>query len=293
MAFAPDYPTSGRFWVNYSDKASGGDTIIAEYARSTDVDVARPDAVRVLFTVKQPYSNHNGGMLAFGADGFLYVGMGDGGSGGDPQGNGQNRQSKLGKMLRVDVDHYPTPPPWNAPNADPQVWDWGLRNPWRFSFDRATGDLYIGDVGQNAWEEIDFQLAGVGWQNFGWNVTEGTHCYKPATGCDTTGITMPIAEYDHPTGAAVVGGYVYRGARIPALQGTYFYGDYATVRVWALQMKAGAVLHQPLDVTDDLQATTLLDGLPSFGEGGDGEIYVVSLGMSRASRAAVYRIEGE
>lgn len=276
LAFHPTYASSGRFFVNYTDLA--GDTVVAEYRRSaSDPDRAEPQAHRILFTVDQPFSNHNGGMIAFGPDGFLYVGMGDGGSGGDPQGHGQNLQSKLGKILRVDVEAYPVPPPGNLVGGDPSIWDFGLRNPWRFSFDRKTGDLYIADVGQNAWEEINVEPVGQGLRNYGWNVMEGSHCYKPPTGCPTAGLVMPVHEYPHSEGCSVTGGYVYRGSRIPCLNGRYFFGDFCSNRVWSFRWSEVGGATDLVEHTDDLRPEGGIGGLASFGEDAAGEIYLVGL----------------
>jgi glucose/arabinose dehydrogenase len=225
-------------------------------------------------------------MLAFGPDGFLYVGLGDGGSGGDPQNNAQNLGVKLGKILRLDVDAYPTPPPGNTPGGDPDVLHWGLRNPWRFSFDRASGDLYVGDVGQNQFEEIDVAPAGAGGLNFGWRVMEGAHCYQPPEACDRSGLTLPIAEYDHDVGCSVTGGYVYRGSALPRLTGRYLYGDYCSNRVFSL-IWSGGVTSESLELTTDLDPDGLIQGLSSFGEDLAGELYVTSLDGS------VFRIEAE
>jgi glucose/arabinose dehydrogenase len=287
VAFHPDYAQNGRFFIDYTN--TDGDTVVAEYARSAnDPDKAAPAEVKQLFTVGQPFANHNGGNLVFGPDGLLYIGMGDGGSGGDPMGNGQNISVPLGKLLRIDVDTYPTPPPNNLPGGDPRVWDYGLRNPWRFSFDRCTGDLYIGDVGQNAWEEIDVEPAGQGHKNYGWNVTEGTHCYEPMSGCDTSGITLPVAEYPHENGeCSVTGGFVYRGTKIPNLVGTYLYGDYCSGRIRTLTWKDGAVTSQG-DLTDDLDSQAQVGFLSSFGQDAAGELYVLSHG-----KGTVFRIDTE
>jgi glucose/arabinose dehydrogenase len=285
LAFHPDYAQNGRLFVNYTE--TNGDTVIAEYARSAeDPPRARPDAVRVFFMVDQPFSNHNGGMLAFGPDGFLYIGLGDGGSAGDPQGNGQSLSTKLGKILRIDVDRYPTPPPGNLPGGDPQIWDFGLRNPWRFSFDRATGDLYIGDVGQNRFEEINVEPAGEGGKNYGWRIMEGLHCFSPFTGCDQEGLTLPVLEYGRDDGCSVTGGYVYRGSAIPGLNGRYLYGDYCSNRVWAFVWD-GAQATSHVELTAALDPEERIQGLTSFGEDAAGELYVVSRAGS------VFRIDPE
>jgi glucose/arabinose dehydrogenase len=288
LAFHPDYQANGRFWINYTN--TSGETTVAEYRRSTgSADLADATSGQTLFTVSQPASNHNGGMMAFGLDGYLYVGMGDGGGGGDPQGNGQNLTTKLGKMLRVDVDAYPSPPPGNMSGVgiDPQIWAYGLRNPWRFSFDRQTGDLYIADVGQSALEEVNVALSGVGGQNYGWNVMEGTACYPAGSTCDATGKTLPVVEYDHNAGCSITGGYVYRGQAIPCLRGRYLYADYCTRRVWSFVWD-GASAQDPQELTADLESTSLIAGLTSFGEDADGELYVCS-----ASTGEVFRIEPE
>jgi glucose/arabinose dehydrogenase len=256
--------------------------------RSADRNAAVPDATRVLRTVDQPFANHNGGMLAFGPDGFLYVAMGDGGSGGDPQNNGQNRRAKLGKILRIDVDSD-QPPPGNLSDADPDVWDFGLRNPFRFSFDRLTGDLYVGDVGQSAFEEVDVEPRGQGGRNYGWSVTEGFACFHPPNGCDQTGLTPPVVAYPHDNGTdredcAVIGGYVYRGSAIPGLAGRYLYGDLCTNRVRSFVWNGSAAVSQ-VDVSDALASTSTIGALSSFGEDSNGELYVCDLA------GAVYRID--
>jgi len=284
LAFDPAYAESGRLFVNYTN--ADGDTEVVELARTDDPDVASPDPVRRFFTVEQPFANHNGGMLAFGLDGYLYVGLGDGGAAGDPLDNAQNPDSKLGKILRIDVDRYPTPPPGNAPGGDPDVWVLGLRNPWRFSVDRATGDLYIGDVGQGKLEEVDVAPAGAAGLNFGWRVMEGSQCFAPPTGCDTTGLTLPVVEYGRDTGCSITGGYVYRGSALPELVGSYLYGDYCSNRVFSFRWTGGAI-EDLRELTTDLDPDGRIQGLTSFGEDADGELYVVSRSGS------VFRIEAE
>ncbi len=270
LAFDPQYGANGRFYVNYSDL--NGDTVVARYAVSAgNPDLADPGSGKILLQIEQPYPNHNGGDLAFGPDGYLYIGMGDGGSGGDPQGNGQRLDTLLGKMLRIDVrgDAYAIPadnPYTNRADARPEIWAYGLRNPWRFSFDRMTGDLYIGDVGQGEYEEINFQPAGAGGgQNYGWNILEGFHPYQGSSSAD---LTAPVAEYDHSDGnCSVTGGYVYRGSRLPALAGTYVFGDYCTGETWVLRQSA-----------DGWQTADWFGmGIPisSFGEDEQGELYVL------------------
>src|SRR6266542_4878422 len=275
LAFHPDYASNGRFFVYYT--ASNGDNTLARYQVSDAPDVADPRSAQVLFAVKDPAPNHNGGMLAFGPDGYLYVGLGDGGSAGDPWGNAQNRGVLLGKLLRLDVDKgdpYAIPPdnPWAAGgDARGEVWAYGLRNPWRFSFDRATGDLYIADVGQYKYEEIDFQPAGAkGGLNYGWNVREGLHCYRDQS-CSSEGFVDPIYEYTHDSGCSVTGGYVYRGASFPRLQGTYFFSDYCSGTIWSLRQSAPGQWQQRELLQSRLSVS-------SFGEDQAGELYVTDLG---------------
>jgi glucose/arabinose dehydrogenase len=283
LAFHPGYADNGRLFVDYTD--ASGDTVIEEY-RATSPERADPAATRRFLLIDQPFANHNGGMLAFGPDGLLYIGMGDGGGAGDPLDQAQDLGAKLGKLLRIDVDRHPDPPPGNVPGADPDVWAFGLRNPWRFSFDRLSGALYIGDVGQNRFEEIDFAPAGVGGQNYGWPIMEAGACFEPREGCDTTGLTLPAAEYGRDLGCSVTGGYVYRGAAIPGLTGHYLFGDYCSNRIWSFAT-AGAASGEVVELTADLQSDSLIDGLSSFGEDAAGELYVVSL----AGR--VFRIDAE
>jgi glucose/arabinose dehydrogenase len=280
LAFHPRYADTGRFFVNYTGPS--GDTHIAEFTRSADPDAADPASERTLLVVDQPFANHNGGGLAFGPDGMLYIGLGDGGSGGDPLGNGQNLATPLGKMLRIDVDRsnpYAVPPdnPFvSRAGAFPAIWAHGLRNPWRFSFDRGSGDLVIGDVGQSRFEEIDLGLAARhGGENYGWNVTEGNHCYNPASGCATSGIVFPVVEYGHDLGCAVVGGIVYRGCRMPGYHGTYFFGDHCSAFIRSVRFAGGTAS----DLTDWTQALGHgIDSISSFGTDSAGEIYIVDYG---------------
>jgi glucose/arabinose dehydrogenase len=241
LAFPPAFETAGHFYVYYS-RAGDGATVLSRFRLSSDGTRADPASEEVLLTVPQPYSNHNGGRIAFGPDGYLYVGLGDGGSGGDPQGNAQNPATLLGSLLRLDVESGESPyaiPPDNpfARRADalPEVWAYGLRNPWRFSFDPGTGDLHIADVGQNNYEEIDLLQAPLeGGANFGWNILEGTHCYATDP-CDPTGTTLPVAEYTHDDGnCSVTGGYVYRGETHTSLKGMYFYADFCSGLIWGI-----------------------------------------------------------
>ena len=287
LAFHPSYSANGYFYVNYTDNQ--GDTRVVRYSVSgADPNVADPASALLILSVSQPFGNHNGGQIAFGPDGMLYIGMGDGGSGGDPLGHGQNPETLLGSMLRIDVDGaspYAIPPdnPFaNHPTIAPETWAYGLRNPWRFSFDRRTGDLYIADVGQNAIEEISYQPgASAGGQNYGWNVTEGTSCFEPASGCETDGLTPPIHEYDHSGGScSVTGGFVYRGTAEPDLDGRYFYADFCNSWIRSFTVLAGAAI----DVIDHSGELGPVRQISSFGEDAAGELYVVTLSGS------VYRI---
>jgi uncharacterized protein (TIGR03437 family) len=284
LAFPPGFAANGRFYVNYTDL--NGDTNVALYRVSANQDIADPASGTVLLKIAQPFANHNGGCLRFGPDGYLYIGMGDGGSGGDPQGNGQNRMTLLGKMLRVDVESEPgqllvpsSNPFVNNPAARPEIWALGLRNPWRFSFDSAMGDLWIADVGQDAWEEIDFQpAADAGGENYGWNIMEGTHCYGSAV-CAMDGLTLPVHEYPHTDGCSITGGFVYRGVASPGLCGTYVYGDYCSGNIWGLEKQGPAYVNRLL-LASGMNITT-------FGEDESGELYV-----GDAKSGAIYRIEG-
>ncbi len=274
LAFAPDYASSGRLYVDYTDR--DGDSVLARFTHQSGAAGVDPATGTTLMRVRQPYANHNGGHLLFGPDGFLYWGLGDGGSGGDPQGNGQNLQTLLGTILRLDVSgDGAVPAPGNPflgrADARPEVWLYGLRNPWRFSFDAATGDLYIGDVGQNAFEEIDYlPAADQGGQNFGWNVMEGDHCYRPAQGCDASGMVAPIVTYPHDAawGNSVTGGFVYRGKALPDLQGAYLFADFGSGRIWTARSGGSGAW----------QVAKLLEtgkNISSFGEDAAGELLVI------------------
>jgi glucose/arabinose dehydrogenase len=274
IAFPPGYgSTTSALYTNYTGTSGTGDTVISRFTANSDPDVIDPSSEEVLLSVVQPFANHNGGQVAFGPDGYLYIGMGDGGSGGDPFNYAQNTLSRLGKMLRIDVQAQPSGyaiPPGNPFVGNdaylPEIWALGLRNPWRFSFDRETGDLFIADVGQGAYEEINFQPAAAGGANYGWNRMEGMHCYS-AVPCDQTGLTLPIAEYGHGSGdCSVTGGVVYRGTAIPALQGVYLYGDLCSGRIWGLRLSGSAVENWLLLETRFMIST--------FGEDEAGNVYV-------------------
>ena len=288
IAFHPDYASNGRFFVFYTN--TDGDEVVERYRVSPDLDRADDTSGLVLLTVPDFAPNHNGGQLAFGPDGYLYVGLGDGGGGGDPQETGQDLTRLLGKILRLDVD-VDVPPYYAVPPTNPfagrtdargEIWAYGLRNPWRFGFDRATGDLYIGDVGQGSWEEIDVQpAASAGGENYGWDVFEGRHCFEPtppAQSCPSppTGFTMPVLEYDHGEGCSVTGGLVYRGCAMPDLRGTYFFADFCTAFVRTFRGVTGGDALNPADRTADVApGMSLSIGAPtSFGEDARGELYI-------------------
>ncbi len=287
VAFHPAYSRNGFFYLNYTDR--DGDTVVARYSVSRDAERGDPASAAQLISIGQPYGNHNGGQVAFGPDGYLYIGMGDGGWAGDPRDRAQNPRSLLGKMLRLDVDSsepYAIPPdnPFAASNgAAPEIWALGLRNPWRFSFDRLTGDLYIGDVGQNKWEEIDSQPAGHrGGLNYGWRIMEGAHCFNPASGCGRQGLTEPVHEYSQAQGCSVTGGYVYRGRTLAELAGTYVFADYCAGTIWGLSREAGG----------GWSRTTLLESgfaISSFGEDEEGALYVLDYSGGRVSKLSAVR----
>jgi glucose/arabinose dehydrogenase len=293
VAFHPGYGVPGgagrgTFFVNYTRRPDGA-TVIARYRVSTtDPDRADPTSARVLLTIAQPFSNHNGGQLQFGPDGYLYVGMGDGGGGGDPDNRAQNLGDLLGKMLRIDVDGAapyaipPTNPFVGTPGARPEIWAFGFRNPWRFSFDRLTGDLFIGDVGQNTREEIDFQSASSpGGENYGWHVMEGSACYPPGATCDRAGLVLPILDYAHPTGCSVTGGYRYRGAGIASLYGRYVFSDFCAGVIWTAAPDPGGRW------TSDVLLETPFQ-ISALGEDEAGELYV--LHRPEDTSGAVYRL---
>lgn len=283
LAFHPNYATNGYFYVNFT--GTDGATEIVRFSVSADPDRANTSSAYPILRVPQPRDNHNGGLIVFGPDGMLYIGMGDGGGSGDPDGNGQNLATLHGAMLRIDVDGgapyaIPADNPYvgNA-EARPEIWAHGLRNPWRYSFDRAAGLLYVADVGQSQREEINVVAATQAGINYGWNTMEGSLCYRPSSGCNTAGLTLPVHEYPTSNGCSITGGYVYRGAAMPELRGTYFYADYCTGRVFSLQYSGGTVSgHREWSLGT-------LGRISSFGEDADGELYIVDRGGS------IYRIE--
>ncbi|MEO7974523.1 MAG: PQQ-dependent sugar dehydrogenase, partial [Thermoanaerobaculia bacterium] len=274
LAFAPDYATTRRFWVAHTAKSSSGPVVrIARYRTSADdPDRADPDSESIVLDMADPAGNHNGGMLAFGPDGRLWTGTGDGGNGGDPWDNARNPSSLLGKMLRLDVSRDSADA---SGTATVDIWALGLRNPWRFSFDRQTGEIWIGDVGQSAWEEID--VADSRRQaplHFGWRTMEGFHCYDPRKGCDSKGLELPLYEYGHDAGCSVTGGYVYRGKAIPALAGKYLFSDYCTGTVWSLARDPSGKASVNALLQSEVQVS-------SFGEDEAGEIYLCDHGGGR------------
>ncbi len=284
VAFDPRYASNGFFFVYYTD-TSGNITIARYRVSAMDRDRADPNSAAIVLTIAHPqFANHNGGQLQFGPDGYLYLGTGDGGSRGDPNNNAQNLGSLLGKLLRIDVSSLPygIPPsnPFvNRAGARGEIWAYGLRNPWRFSFDRSSGDLWIADVGQDLWEEVDFQPAtSIGGENYGWRSMEGTHCFNPPTNCQDPSFVMPIIEYGHTGGAcSITGGYRYHGARYPRMHDIYFYGDYCSGTIWGATQRSDGSWS-----TRVLLSTRL--AISSFGEDANGELYVIDL------RGAVYQI---
>ena len=285
VTFHPDFPTNGRLFVNYTRTLTGGQiqSVIAEFRVTSNPNVVDPATERILLTQNQPFANHKAGQLAFGPDGLLYFGLGDGGSGGDPMGNGQNLQTLLGKMMRIDVDHMDPGLQYAIPPSNPfatsttalhEIYAYGLRNPWRFSFERGTGRLFCADVGQASFEEIDIVQNGL---NYGWNIMEGDHCFNPPTGCDMTGLTLPITEYDHSQGIAVIGGYVYKGTAIPALLNLYIFGDLSSGNIWYLREGPPGTFTQTLLMNSP-------ETLSSFGQDMAGEIYLVNYGAGSIAK---------
>jgi glucose/arabinose dehydrogenase len=283
VVFPQGFQKKNYFYVNYTNRS--GDTVVARFRTTKNPDQADPASEEKLLMVKQPFANHNGGQLAFGPDGYLYIGMGDGGSAGDPFRNGQKLDTLLGKMLRIDVESNIKPygvPPSNPyvgkKGVLPEIWSLGLRNPWRFSFDRKTGDLFIADVGQNKYEEVNVQPASSkGGENYGWNIMEGLHCFR-AKACDTSGLVMPVAEYDHDAGCSVTGGLVYRGTLFPSFDGIYFYGDYCSGRIWGIRRSGEQWIAKEL-VKSGIS-------ISAFGDDEAGELYVADYGGG-----GIFRIE--
>jgi glucose/arabinose dehydrogenase len=280
LAFHPDYAVNGLFYVNFTNRA--GDTRVVEFRRA-DANRGDPRSARTLLRIAQPFPNHNGGALAFGPDGFLYVASGDGGSGGDPNGNGQSTDTLLGKLLRIDVDGRTNGLPYGIPSDNPfasgggraEIYSYGLRNPWRFSFDRLSGDLWIGDVGQGNLEEVDFRARGTGrGVNFGWNAFEGRSPFAGPGAIRGSRPVRPVAQYGHGAGCSITGGYVYRGRRARGLIGRYVYADFCSGRVWS--MRAGPTPGRVREETGRLGVR--LSNVTSFGEGLAGDLYVLANG---------------
>jgi glucose/arabinose dehydrogenase len=308
LAFPPDYAASGRFYVNFTNV--DGHTVVARFRRSSGDPLVADDSSRFDLRwpggqafIAQPFANHNGGNLVFGPDGYLYIGLGDGGSGDDPDHRAQNPGTLLGKMLRIDVsvpdgdaegyDVPPTNPFVGVPGVLPEIWAFGLRNPWRYSFDDprlgGTGALVIGDVGQNAWEEIDYEPAGRGGRNYGWRNREGAHDNITTQPPAFLPLTDPVFEYGRASGQAVTGGYVYRGARLGAFRGRYFFADYVASRVWSVALIVDPGTHEATavdlrDHTTELGGSAFLNGISSFGVDAEGELYLVSRGAGRVLR---------
>lgn len=297
LAFHPQYLSNGFFYVNYVNKS--GFSIVSRFEVTTNLNIANPNSEKIILKLKQPFGNHNGGHLIFGPhDGMLYIGFGDGGKYGDPYEHGQNTNTWLGSILRIDIDNgdpYSVPldnPFINNPDKKPEIWCFGLRNPWRFAFDKITNDLIIGDVGQNLWEEINWSS----WEdskgaNYGWNIMEGDHCYNPNINCSKEGLIKPIHEYPNnanyikilvgmdesdATGCSITGGYVYRGKKINSLKGLYIFGDYCTGRIWSLKSEKNGVTTST-NISNILKKNSKETPLfiSSFGEDNNGELYIV------------------
>ncbi len=297
LAFHPDYQSNGYFYINYINLAN--DTVIARYTVSADPDVADPASATTLLTIDQPQQNHNGGTLLFSpVDGYLYIGMGDGGGAGDTNNYAQNPEILLGKMLRIDVDGgfpYAIPPDNPFVGPDPpldEIWAIGYRNPYRWSFDSLTGDMWIGDVGQADWEEVDFEPAGLGGRNYGWRRMEGNHCFNPPSDCNDGSLILPVHEYSHggtPFRCSITGGYVYRGSAIPWLAGTYFFADFCSDQIWSFRLVGGV----PTEFTERTAELAPGGGLSitdvaGFGEDGFGELYIAA--RKATSTGEIYKI---
>jgi glucose/arabinose dehydrogenase len=285
LAFHPQYETNGFFYVYYVNTT--GNLVLARYKVSSRENIANKNSRRILLTIPHPqFGNHNGGKLLFGKDGFLYLSVGDGGGGGDQNNNAQNLGTLLGKILRLNVNG---PSPYSIPADNPfvnragareEIWAYGLRNPWRISFDKLRGHLYIGDVGQGEWEEINFEnRRSSGGVNYGWRRMEGRHCFNPPSNCNIGGLKLPVAEYDHSQGCAVTGGFVYRGTSIPSLRGTYLYADYCRGTIWGLRKVAGKWTNQ--------QQLSSGMNISTFGEDENGELYIAN----HSPDGAIFRIE--
>ena len=300
FAFHPNHTNNGKFYINYMD--NDGNTIISEFSTNSELR-ADHKSERIILKLKQPYGNHNGGDIQFGPDGYLYISIGDGGKAGDPLNAGQDLSSLFGKIIRIDIEQKP----YGIPKSNPffgqkdkreEIWAWGLRNVWRFSFDKQTGDKYLADVGQNKWEEVNFEPASSkGGLNYGWRIMEANHCYDPKENCPTEGLIKPIIEYpndaNHPAfafriieelsfsetdveGCSVTGGYVYRGQRIKSMQGQYIFGDYCSGNIWTLKVVNGKAINFK-NRTEEInigggEFTTYIS---SFGQDSDGEIYII------------------
>ncbi len=300
FAFHPNHTNNGKFYINYMD--NDGNTIISEFSTNSELR-ANHKSERIILKLKQPYGNHNGGDIQFGPDGYLYISIGDGGKAGDPLNAGQDLSSLFGKIIRIDIEQKP----YGIPKSNPffgqkdkreEIWAWGLRNVWRFSFDKQTGDKYLADVGQNKWEEVNFEPASSkGGLNYGWRIMEANHCYDPKENCPTEGLIKPIIEYpndaNHPAfafriieelsfsetdveGCSVTGGYVYRGQKIKSMQGQYIFGDYCSGNIWTLKVVNGKAINFK-NRTEEInigggEFTTYIS---SFGQDSDGEIYII------------------
>ncbi len=279
IAFPPDFLKKRHFFISYTNKAGVGNTVIARYPLTTDSNIADANANTTVLNIPQPFINHNGGQIVFGPDGFLYIGTGDGGGSGDPSNNSQNPKSLLGKILRIDVEYGISP--YTLPRSNPfknEVWAYGLRNPWRFSFDRLTHEIYIADVGQNLIEEVNVQPAGAARVNYGWNIMEGSSCFKYKN-CDRKGLTLPVSEYNHTDGdCSITGGYVYRGKQFKTLQGIYIYGDYCSGKIRGLR-KNGSRWESKVLLDTSYQ-------ISSFGEDEAGNIYFTDF-----ASGDIYKIE--
>ena len=277
LAFHPNFEQNRILFVNYTGRS--GNTVVAHYKQDKKRPWrVKPTSRRVILRIGQPAANHNGGALVFGQDGFLYVATGDGGGGGDPEGNGQRLDTLLGKILRIDIDRssrdrrYAIPPgnPFDGANGREEIWAYGLRNPWRFSFDPVAGEIWIADVGQSAVEEVNREPVGSAGVNYGWNVMEGATCYPPGSPCSQEGLTLPIATYGHEFGCSVTGGHVYRGDEFPDMGGLYFFGDFCSGRIWSLVAEAPSP-QEPVELLDTNHS------ISSFGESEDGELYMTDL----------------